>query len=363
MIRRTFITIASLLLCCGAAYAQYNTISYDTECFAKLVQIDQYDESTVLFFTAASPEGRERFSVNDNIKITVDGSYKAYKLLSVANIPMSSENCVAYLKDKGNTLNFIMEFEKFPIDKPFRIIENTERSNALIFNYDNVTVADAPKEKIDINDFLSFTDYVRSGKYTKDGGTFMYYDFNGVSVATHLRDEFWGLTRVGVFDVVVTNDSGRTVVVDSNNIKVTAIKNEKNGYVEIPLWSAADFDSMVASNNNMSVSSYADNINPVASAISDYRRYRVNRDDIKGQILYGSLETVFRATSRSEVDEYAAALEKNRQRLWNNYLRGVDVESGESYGGFVAFKDQKGFKHYIITVTVGGHDYVFNIAG
>lgn len=354
---------AAFILCGGTAvHAQYSKLTYDSPCIAKLVQVDQYDESTVFMFTVSSPEGRERFSVNDNIKIMVDGSYKTYRLLNVANIPLSSENCVAYLKKKGDALNFIMEFEKVPLDKPFSIVENPDRHSALTFNFDNVTVdTGAAGDKVDLDDFLSYTDYIRSGKYTQDGGEYMFYEVNGLSVATHLRDEMYGLTKVGILNVVVTNDSGRTVNFSDANIRVTAIKNERKGYVEIPLWNVQSYDSFVRSNNAMALDDYAEAVNPVASSIANYRRSRA-KDDLGSDILLGSLELIIRSTNREKVDEYAAALEENRRRLWDNYIQSVSMGPGEVYGGFVSFKDAS-YKHYVITVTIGGREYTFNING
>ena len=352
-----------MLISSTMMFAQYNKVSYDTPCSAKIVQIDQYDESTVFFFTITAPEERQRFMVNDNIKVVVDGSYKACKLISTGNIPMTSENCVAYLKDKGNTLNFILEFEKVPLDKPFSIIENPERSTPLTFNFNNISVNTADvAEKMDIDDFLSFTDYVKSGKFSKGGGEYMYYEVNGVMVATHLGEEFSGFTKMGILDIEVVNDSGKPVNFSGANIRVTAMKNEKKGYIEIPLWPVSTYDDAVRDSNYLNMQAHEEEVNPIASSIGRYRRNRVKIDDVGSQVVLGTLETIFRSTTREEMDEYAAALEEYRQKKWDNYLQDARLDNGEYYGGFVAFKDSN-YKHYIIYVTIGGHEYRFNIAG
>lgn len=359
------IILTTILAACSIlnGHAQYKDFKYDSNSDFKLVQIDQYDDATMFFFTVTSKEGRDRFTVNDNTKITIDGAYKTYKLVGTGNIPFTSENCVAYLPKAGDSLNLILQFDKLPLDKPFSMVENPNEKSGHIFNFSNITINTAAQsEKIDVDDFLSFTDYIKSERYNQNGQQYMLYDINGLSVATHLGEEFSGFTRIGKFDIVVTNDSGRPVVLSSDNIKVTAMKSEKKGYEELPLWDVATYDSFVASNNATAVGNYSHDINPIASTISDYRRTRVSSDDLKGQILLGSLEVIARASKQSEVDEYAEALERNRRNLWNNYLQTTSIENGETYGGFVTFKDKQ-YKKYVVTVTVGGNTYTFYING
>lgn len=345
-----------------AAFAQYRDIAYEGNTEYKIVQIDQYDEATVVFFTYTAPEDREMFSVNDNTRIKIEGDYKAYHIQQTGNVPFSSENCWAYLAKAGDNLNFIMQFDRVPIENVFSIIEKEGADPAHYFNYYNVKVnMDAVSEKIDINDFLQSCDYVKQEKYSVDGAQYMLYNVNGLAVATHLGDEYVDLAKVGRFNIVVTNDTDKAVTLSASNIKVLATKNENKGWVEIPLWSVADFDARVSSANAMSVRGYADQVNPVASAIGMYRRRQVEMYSTK-DILWTGVEVLARASTKAKVDEYADALEANREREWNNYLQQVTIESGETYGGYVIFKD-KNYKKYKITVTVGGHEYVYYITG
>ncbi|MBQ0024759.1 MAG: hypothetical protein KBT00_03410 [Bacteroidales bacterium] len=352
-------------MCCfaTAAMAQYSKISYESDSAFKLLQIDQYDDASVFFFTVKCDEPYRRFSVNDNTKISIDGSYKKYRLMQVANIPFSSENCAACLDKVGDELYFILQFERIPLDKPFNIIENEGSTSAMAFNLHNITVdTGTSSDLIDMDDFLGCSDYVRTGMYSRDGVKYRYYDINGLSVAVHLGEEFFGLTRVGKLDVIVTNDSGRKVSLSCDNVRVTACRNEKKGYEEIPVWEVATYDSYVQSGNAASMASYSKEVNPAASSIGDYRKYRMKQDNVGGQILLGSIESLLRSSSKTQEDEYAAALEANRNRLWNNYLQNLDIDNGETYGGFVAFKDRK-YQSYMIYITVGGHEYSFGIRG
>lgn len=357
---------ALLLLGCAAnvaAFAQYKDFSCESGSNFKIIQIDQYDEATVFFLTFTTESGRELISVNDNTKITIGGDYKTYHLQQTGNIPFSSEGCSAYLAKAGDRLNMILQFDRVPIERTFTMTEKDgEEKDDYLFNFKNIKVnMDAVSDKIDINDYLSSCDYIKQERYSVDGKQFMLYNVNGLSVATHLGEEYVDLAKVGRFNIVVTNDSGRPVKLSANNIKVLATKNEKKGWVEIPLWSVSDFDARVSSDNYMTVRGYEDRINPVASAVSRYRNTQINRNSTE-DILWAGVEILARASTKSKVDEYADVLEENRAREWDNYLQQVTIESGETYGGYVIFKD-KNYKKYKITVTVGGHEYVYYING
>lgn len=354
-----------LLLGCIASVAtsaQYKDFSYEGESNFKLIQIDQYDEATVFFFTYTANEDRCMVAAGDNTRITVDGDYRAYHLQQTGNIPFSSEGCWAYLAKAGDRLNLILQFDRVPIDKTFSMTEKEDAKTSNYFNFKNIKVnTEAVSQKIDIAGYLAGCDYVKQEKYSIGGAQYMNYDINGLSVATHLGDEYVDLAKVGRLNIVVTNDSGKSVKLSESNIKVLATKNESKGWVEIPLWSVADFDARVSSANAMSVRAYEDRVNPVASAIGRYRTTQIDRNSAK-DILWTGAEVLARASTQAKVDEYAAALEENRAREWDNYLQQVIIEDGETYGGYVIFKD-KNYKKYRITVTVGGHEYVYYITG
>ena len=356
--------IALLLLGCIAsiaASAQYKDFTYEGDSYFKLIQIDQYDEATVFFFTYEAKDDRVAISVNDNTKIKVDGDYRTYHIQQTGNIPFSSENCQAYFAKAGESLNIVLQFDRLPIDQVFSMVEK-EGATGHYFNFKNVKVNTASvSEKIDIDDFLNACDYTKREKYTSGGAQYMLYDINGLAIATHLGDEYVDLAKVGRFSIVVTNDSGKPVTLSASNIKVLATKNASKGWVEIPLWSVADFDVRISSSNAMSVRGYEEKVNPVASAIGRYRNSQVDRNSAK-DILWTSAEVLARASTAAKVDEYAAALEENRAREWNNYLQQVTIQSGETYGGYVIFKD-KNYKQYKIIVTAGGHEYTYYIAG
>lgn len=360
--KKSILLLAGLLAICTTGRAQYKNFTSENESNFKLIQIDQYDEATLFFFQTTADEDRKALSVADNIKITVTGDYKTYHLQQTLNMPFSSENKYAYFQKKGDVLNFVLVFDRIPLDKPFSMIEK-EGKSGYWFNFKDITIdLSKESEKIEADDFAQATDYVTREKYTANGQEWMSYNINGLAVDTHLEGEYLNLTRVGKFNIVITNDSGRPVSVSPDNITVKVAKNERSELVEIPLWELGKYDQKVAGQNSLNVSAYEDEINPIASVLGSYRTRRGNDASLGERLALASAEIIARASTQSKVDAYADALEKNRQKVWEEYLQTMTLDNGESYGGYVTFKD-KNYSKYVITITIGGHDYTFYING
>lgn len=360
--KRLTLLLAGLLAVCATGHAQYRNITSSNDSEFKLVQIDQYDEATLFFFQTTANEDRKGLNVNDNTKITVAGDYKAYHLQQTLSMPFSSENRSAYLANKGDGLNFVLVFDRIPLDKPFTMTERDGRTG-YYFNFNDITVDLTDiSPKIDADSFVQATDYVVREKYESNGQQWMSYSVNGLAVDTHLEGEYLNLTRVGKLNIVITNDSGRRITVSPDNITVKAARNARSEYVVIPLWEVGKYDSKVAGQNSMNLSSYEERVNPIASVLGSYRSRRGADASLGEQLVLASAEILARASTQSKVDAYADALEQNRRKVWEEYLQTVALESGEAYGGYVTFKD-KNYSNYVITVTVGGYDYVFYITG
>ena len=59
----------------------------------------------------------------------------SYKLVRTGNIPIADESMIEYsILEKGAAqLNFILEFEQFPLDGPFDIMDDVSDGNSLEF--------------------------------------------------------------------------------------------------------------------------------------------------------------------------------------------------------------------------------------
>lgn len=66
-----------------------------------------------------------------------------------------------------------------PLDKTFSIVENPDKQNSLMFKINNIKVnTEAVSEKIDIVDFLNYSDYISTGTFQSGGNTYRFYDLN-----------------------------------------------------------------------------------------------------------------------------------------------------------------------------------------
>lgn len=360
-----FAALAAVALAAASfdADAQYRSFTLDNPSIYKLVQIDAYDESTVFYFTAEPTKEDLNLCINDQAQITIDGTYKKYPLQTVGHMPLTSENEYAHLDGPDTKLNFCLIFDKLPLDKPLNLIENDKKEGPMMLNFRNIVVdTTAVSEKLDMVDFLNYTDYVVKGNYSKDGRKYVYYKRDGYCVAVHLRQELLELTKVANLFIEMTNDSGKPVSLSPDNIKVYAKKNEKKDYELLPLWGANDYDYKLSADQSMQASSYRDRINPIATSVSDYRKYRTDRSDVGSQVALVALESILRSTDKNKMEEYNAQLNAERSRRWDSYLQGDVLEDGEMYGGFVAFKD-KNYLLYRIVINVGGREFPFLIKG
>lgn len=72
----------------------------------------------------------------------------------------------------------------------------------------------------------------------------------------------------------------------------------------------------------------------------------------------GDSEGALRKNDTGKVAEYNQALQKERNRKWKNYIQSVTIHDGETYGGFVAFKNKR-TNFWEVTVEIAGKKYTF----
>lgn len=114
-------------------WAQYNDIRYLTNSAAKLVQIDCEDDATLLYFTYDNTRPNTYLYVSDAIRLKVGDI--DYYLKGAGNMPVSHDGGDKSVAGRaGKRLNFVLAFDKVPIDKPFDLIENELSTTAFNFH-------------------------------------------------------------------------------------------------------------------------------------------------------------------------------------------------------------------------------------
>lgn len=331
--------------------AQYCSLTFDTKCNSKIVQIDQFEESTLVFFTYKSDEDETYARINDDdLTVKVPGSLKKYKVKTVAGIGLESDNSDSYARKAGDELNYVIEFEKFPIDKPFEIIEGDDDAND--FNFRNITVnTELHGEMMPVDDFLAYATMPLTGIYYDEGSHLKYWSENGLVITVHFvtSNEYGNLFKIYL---EVVNNTGRTVDLITNKIAVTA-ENTKNGKItEVPLLSFNDFDTKVVNNLGWYSS-------PTSRASDELRwmsRRSSNNDDTGAAIAFGALSILASAADAQNYENYTRAVNQEREEAVSNYLKSNTLQPGATYGGFVAVKDRKPDKYHV-TVTIAKKEY------
>ena len=349
--KRSITLLLALTLGCAGANAQYRSLSYEGPSDVKIVQIDEVENSTVVYFTFTAPKGNLFASWNDETSyVNIAGAYKKYKAKTVVGIARSSDNENSYMDKAGESFNFAIEFEKFPLDSPFDLIEDSESSTG--FNFSKVTVNTAQKaDLIPADDFLAYASVPVTGTYYTDGQQMRYWRDGGLVMTMHFvtSEEYGKLFKIYL---EVANNTGRPVDLITSNIKVSA-ENTANGKItEVPLLSYNDIDQKVVNNLGWYSSP--------SSRLSDDLRWRANsksRDGDDGMALaYGTLSLIASMADAQNAENYQAALDDERANATSNYLRSNTMQDGAVYGGFVAVKDRKP-NIYNITFKIGKKEY------
>lgn len=351
---RKLIIAAAAMLLSIAASAQYYNVRYETGCQSEIVQIDQYDESTLVYFTYTSGKDNQYCYLNDETSyVAVPGIYKKFKVKSITGIGITSAKTSTMVRHDGDKLNFVIEFEKFPIDKPFKLIENDKNREA--FNFTDVTVDESMTTSlINPDDFLDFAGAPMTGTYYDGGSQMRFWSEDGLMMTAHFvtSDEFGKIFKIYL---EIVNNTGRTVDFVTTNIKVSGEYIKSGKTFDAPVLSYNDFDKKVVNNLGWSTPSTP------ASRLSDDLRWMSKRSDNSTgtTIALSALSLLAAASDQDNVKTYQQAMADERARVTGQYLKSNTLQDGDVYGGFVAVKNNRVPDRYRITVTIGDRDYVW----
>ncbi|MDO5447121.1 MAG: hypothetical protein Q4F34_05025 [Prevotellaceae bacterium] len=319
--------------------AQYNDILYLTNSKVKLLQIDQEDDATLLYFTFTSDKETSFIYISDNVRLKADGM--DYSLKTAGNIPISHDG-----KDKsvagrvGMKVNFILAFEKAPIDKPFDVIENELSTTA--FNFHQIKVnTNLRTRRYDMNVFLEDTPLKPRFKCTVDGCDFKVTKSKGLTQAVCFTNDATNAEEaVILFDFL--NQSGKPVHFRMGDIRLTGIK--KNKEVQI----ATDIAPTNLNAHRRLWNEYQKELSR-PTAESKYVRNR-----------WSLMDVLDKYTVRPNDTLYINYLSKVKPELEQTPLSDKTIADGECYGGYIKF-NQKKISKYTLEYTIEGEKYRYNI--
>ena len=189
---KIFIVITLLTFSPFRIFAQYVPISYDAPYHMNIIQMDNREFSTLLFFDYTVPEdttwksGPKWINFGEKTYISIPGSNKKYNMLSTVNMPIDSEaeHKMMLFDRAGQRHKFVLEFEKIPDSCfTFDIIEDINDSNA--FNIRNINFNSADSvEFVDIDDYIADCPLKEYGQYYVNGTVISYIKYKGIIVNT-----------------------------------------------------------------------------------------------------------------------------------------------------------------------------------
>lgn len=179
--------IAAFLLA-GNAAAQ--VVTFPVNCpdgySFKVQYLVENETSSVLlcrYEPDAATEGPAPYLKNLSRKTHISTPDGDYALISTRHLPLRDEADAkyAYLKGIDPSLNFALEFEKFPLDEPFDLIEDDSESSLTVsgLTADRQTAAD-----VDTASFLAETPYSEYGYHFDNGEPVYYFDDGGIYLAS-----------------------------------------------------------------------------------------------------------------------------------------------------------------------------------
>ena len=292
--------------------------------------------------------------------VTEDGDYA---LLHTIHMPIrdDSEPRYAYLKAGRTDLNCILEFEKFPYDGPFDLIEDA--SETVPVQLSGLKAGKEATAEVATGEFLNGTPYSEYWYFYEEGVPVHHYDDGGIYFAatgwpygSDMDDYF---LSVG-FKIINRTES--PLQIRMNDMSATALRMKKDKPVNYSIklldakktneeWKHMDWLEIrhqIPENAGTVLASTA-----TTAALSP---------GVNGAAGLGLLALGFVLDAASSPDDEPYMRERNavRDSLMQFYFKDTSIQSGETLEKFVTFKYKGGHAPSSTTITflLNGEPYI-----
>lgn len=292
--------------------------------------------------------------------VTEDGDYA---LLHTSHMPIrdDSEPRYAYLKAGRTDLNCILEFEKFPYDGPFDLIEDA--SETVPVQLSGLKAGKEATAEVATGEFLNGTPYSEYWYFYEEGAPVHHYDDGGIYFAatgwpysSDMDDYF---LSVG-FKIINRTES--PLQIRMNDMSATALRMKKDKPVNYSIklldakktneeWKHMDWLEIrhqIPENAGTILGNTA-----VNAALSP---------GVSGAASLGFLALGALLHTTSEPDDEPYMRERNavRDSLMQFYFKDTSIQSGETLEKFVTFKYKGGHAPSSTTITflLNGEPYI-----
>lgn len=290
--------------------------------------------------------------------VTEDGGYS---LLKSYQLPFrdEAEPKFAYIKASRPELNFVLEFEKFPFDEPFDLVEGTDDASSIILR--GLTVDKGKTESVSAQEFLAHTPYSEYRYFYKDGSPVYCFDdesvyFASTSCLYNSSDDYY----LDLYFKIV-NRTQAPFTVRLSDISASAMRyNNKHKKVKCNL---TLLDAKKADKEWLSLD-VAEVINEVPRNAGNFvADAAANAALSPGMDPFGSLGlfalgAIVGVASTPDLEPYLKDRNAERERLMKLYLSESTIAPGDTLATFATIK-YKGIDiaSTTVSVNVNGETY------
>lgn len=357
-------SLAAFMFCIGAG-AQYRLSAGSLPDGMQLVQLDQLQDTVRIYFTWTAPEDNYGFDVDDDIFVKSGNSFRKYRLLAAGNIPKTSDSAYAIAEKAGDTINFILDFEAFPLDGPFSIKEDAENDSKI--NIEDITVVSDGNPLMDTDEFILSNPSCFKGQFAENGVTYSFWNYKGMGlIATFANSN--DDTHLFYIHMAFVNDSGNAFEFDPAS--VTVEHESKNGRRNVlKVFNATEYENRMKTEKFFQtaykVASVVSIVESVGNAVTGGQLFSTNslfQSPVLGYIdIIGGIAGV--ANGVAGVVNSDANMERLNNvfgQMKDKYLVPSTIESGGAYGGYLSLNEKKK-GHYLISVPVFDRVFTFSV--
>lgn len=312
------------------------------------------EETSLLYFTYTVAEGVELphlINMRPDTKVISDDV--GYRLVQAYNIPLMDEGDEesAYFTYAGQTLDFVLEFERFPLDEPFDLL-----------GFKSVEIDTSRTVTVDSKEFLDSTPYTRYGTYVREGNPTVYFSGEDYQLTLTACDpvHFYGTCfRSGL--VTIANSSDRQFKIALSDISAVAhkpvgkrIKNKKAYVLDKDGCNSAWLQIDEASVRDTLDRSAGEVIGGAVSGVGMVS----GMDPLAGLGLF-AVGALISACDKTDLTPYMKELNEIREKEMKDYLEDRVIEPGESYSSFVTFKCDDDCNSLDICIQLDGKSFNF----
>jgi len=343
-------------LICLNAGAQWKVVSIDeSEDFSiELKAVLELDDAVLVYGTYTATVDYDRASFDPGTAVVI--GEESYPLKNSLNIPLNDggEPCSAAFNKAGEKANFVMEFEKFPLDGKFDIVENAKNHKGSSNIY-GIALEPTDTEFFENTEsFLEEYPVTLMGYYYEGNIPYAFRIRNNICITCNCiireRDLFEPLDRLYFMDVI--NRTDHDIFLDYDKVWVSGHKRKNDGGVTTTKIKHYTLGGYGEYEQEMEGAEGKYSVAGIRDLSYELRQAKYDQTNALAVKVIG---IIGKKNSQLKVEDYLA--EYPTKHL--SSIRSTSIPSGQSAGGFMATQEKDGLGYYICHVDIDGYVFAF----